>query len=292
MVATLTAGLVLAAGSDPFAVAYVHPADAGTALTLFPIVGKEVTVPAPPGLSNIGRAVSSPDGKTIYVLGSGGVWRNDLVQHRQSIVRGTSGFSAVWHFTMSGDRIFVSGILNIEGRVECGTYVIAPDSESPLKLLAGAFPDCGGGGGEVSPDGRTVLSHAGGDFALVDLESGKPQIVRGLRELKRDDVTWKGQAAWSPDGQWIAAFRDGSVVLVDVKTSRLRKIGRASGLIGWSPDSRKLLVSKSQISCLAYLYFESLAVIDLETGKENIIKSSHCNIVGGWVGWVDPEAVK
>ncbi|HVO99089.1 MAG TPA: hypothetical protein VMT15_13520 [Bryobacteraceae bacterium] len=90
----------------------------------------------------------------------------------------------------------------------------------------------------------------------------------------------------------VAAFRDGSVVLVDVKTSRLRKIGRASGLIGWSPDSRKLLVSKSQLSCMAYLYFESLAVIDLETGKENIIKSSHCNIAGGWVGWLDPGAVR
>jgi hypothetical protein len=291
-VATLTAGLALAAGSDPFAVAYVHPADTGTALTVFPIVGKELTVPAPPGLSNIGRAVSSSDGKTIYVFRSGGVWRNDLIPHRQSIVRGTSGFIAVWHFTMSGDRIFVSGSLNMEARIECGTYLITPDSESPLRLLAGAFPECGGGGGEVSPDGRRVLSHSGGDVALVDLKSGKPQIVSGLRDLKRDDVTWKGQAAWSPDGKWIAAFRDGSVTLVDANTLRLRKIGRASGIIGWSPDSRKLLVSKSQLSCLAYLYFESLAVIDLETGKENIIKSSHCNIVGGWVGWIDPEAVR
>jgi len=196
-VATLTARLVLAAGSGPFVVAYVHPADTGIALTLFPLVGKEVTVPAPPGLSNIGRAVSSSDGKTIYVLGRG-VWRNDLMQHRQSIVRGTSGFSAVWHFTTSENRIFVSGILNVEGRVECGTYVVAPDSEIPLRLLAGTFPDCGGGGGEVSPDGTLVLSHSGGDLALVDLKSGKPQIVRGLRDLKRDDVTWKGQGAWSP----------------------------------------------------------------------------------------------
>jgi hypothetical protein len=256
------------------------------------MAGKETTISAPPELSIIGRAVFGSDGKTIYLLGSGGVWRNDLKPPRRSIVRGTSGFSAVWHFTLSQDRILISGILKTQGGVECGTYEIAPHSESPRKLLAGAFPDCGGGGGEVSPDGKRALGHSGGHLALIDVETGALQIIPGLKGLTREDVTWKGQAVWSPDGKWIAAFHEGSVTLVELKTSRLRKLGRASGLVGWSPDSTRLLVSKSQFSCLPYLYSESLAVIDLQTGKESIIKSSHCNVSGGWAGWIDPEAVR
>lgn len=279
----------LFADSITFTAAYIHPGDHGHVLTLFPIAGKETTLPAPPGLLNNGRAVFGPDGRTIYALGSEGIVRIDLRPARQSIVHGTSGFTAIWHFTISQDRIFVSGILS---GAECGTYEIAPDDESPRRLLAGVFPECGGGGGDVSPNGKRLMGHVGADLALIDLETNTPHIIRGLKELTREDVTWKGQAAWSPDGKWIAACHDGSVFLVDLKTSHPRKIGGASGLIGWSPDSAYLLVSKSQLSCLGFLYFESLAVIDLRTGKESVIKSSHCKVGGSWVGWIDPEVVR
>ena len=288
----VTFGPVLAEDSLPLTVAYIHPGDHGPVLTLFPMAGKQTTIPAPPGLSNNGRVVFGLDGNTVYVVGSGGVWRNDLKPARQSVVRGTSVFNAIWHFTISQDRIFVSGILKTQSGTECGTYEIAPDTESPRRLLAGVFPECGGGGGEVSPDGKRVLNLSGPDLALIDLETGAPQFVRGVKDLTREDVTWKGQAAWSPDGRWIAAFHGGSVTLIDLKTSRPRKVGRADGLIAWSPDSTKLLVSKSQLSCLPALYFESLAVIDLKTSKERIIESSHCNVSGGWAGWIDPEALK
>jgi WD40 repeat protein len=246
-----------------------------------------MTVPAPSGLPNFGRTVFGPEGKTIFVLGSEGVARIDLKPAHRSIVRGTSGFTAVWHLTLTqpSGRIFVSGSLRTSGGVECGTYEIDPDAERPRKLLAGAFPDCGAGRGETSPDGRRVLGYAGGFLCVTDLATGASQLIRGLKGVS--------EGAWSPDGKWIGAIRDGIVFLVDPKTFRLKKIGKASeGSIEWSPDSTKLLVIRSQISCMPSLYFESLAVIDLQTGKESIIKSSHCNVSGGWVGWLDPDAVR
>jgi len=293
-IAVLTIPAALAADSTHFVAAYVHPGDHGPVLTLFPPAGKETTLAAPPGLSDIGRAVYSSDGRTIYALASDGVWRNDLRPPQQTFVRGTSSLINAWHFTVShpSGRIFVSSFMKTAGGSECGTYEIVPDSESPRKLLSGAFPGCGGGGGEVSPDGKRVLGHSGGDLALIDLETGTPEIIHGFKDISRQDAPWRGQATWSPDGKWVAVFRDGGVTVVDLKTFGLRKIGRASGLFGFSPDSTKLLVSKSQLSCLPTLYFESLALIDLQTGKEGIIKSSHCNISGGWVGWIDPEVVR
>jgi hypothetical protein len=102
----ITIGPALVADSIPFT---IHPGDHGALFTVFPLAGKETTIPAPPGLSNIGRVFGS-DGKTFYVLDSGGMWKNDLKPARSIIVPGTSGFTAVWHFTLSQDRIFISGI--------------------------------------------------------------------------------------------------------------------------------------------------------------------------------------
>jgi WD40 repeat protein len=287
--------LQLAMLAADFLPAYIHPGNHGPQLTLFPMIGAEITVPAPSGLPNGGRVVFGPDGKTIFVLGSDDVSIIELKPAHQSIVRGTSGFTAVWHFKLSqpSGRAFVSGLLRTPGGVECGTYQVDPGAERPRKLLAGTFPDCGGGGGDVSPDGARALSYSGGNLCLINLATGAAQAIDGLKGLGRDDVTWKHQVVWSPDGKWIAVARDGGIILVDPTTSRLKKIGGGgNSIVDWSPDSTKLLVLKSQLSCMTSLYFESLALIDLQTRKESIIKGSHCKVSGGFVGWLDPDAVR
>jgi hypothetical protein len=193
----------------------------------------------------------------------------------------------MWHLTILGPsgRIFVSGTVGTPEGFECGTYEIGPEADTPRKLLGGVYPDCGGGGGEVSPDGKSVLGHSGEFLCVTDLATGSARIIKGFG---------KGSvAAWSPDGKWIAVIRDGRVILVDPNTFKLRKIGGGGNLsIHWSPDGTKILADKSQLSCMPYLYFESLAVVDLQTGVESVIKSSHCNVSGGFAGWIDPEAVR
>src|ERR1017187_6986845 len=70
---------ILNAGSQSFSAAYIHPGDDGRPeLTLFPMVGKEITVPLPPGLSSsLTVNAFGPDGKSIYVQGFAldGVWK-------------------------------------------------------------------------------------------------------------------------------------------------------------------------------------------------------------------------
>ena len=74
-------------------------------------------------------------------------------------------------------------------------------------------------------------------------------------------------------------------------TSRRRNIGASgNGPVEWSPDSKYLLLLKSELRCSAY--FESLEVLDVENGKRSVIKSSHCEVGRGWVGWIDPDAVR
>jgi hypothetical protein len=84
-IAVLSILPVAADDSTHFIVAYVHPGDHGPVLSLFLSAGKETTLAAPPGLSNIGRAVSGYDGRTIYILASDGVWRNDLSPPQQTL---------------------------------------------------------------------------------------------------------------------------------------------------------------------------------------------------------------
>jgi len=95
---------------------------------------------------------------------------------------------------------------------------------------------------------------------------------------------------WSPDGRWLAAVRVGRIVLIDatIKAVRLKSF-RVSprGPVHWSPDSRYLLFAQSQLSCIAYIYAESLAAIDVETGRKIPIKSAHCAITWPVIGWLD-----
>lgn len=288
-----------------FNAAYIHPGDDGRSqLTLFPTMGPGITVPLPPGLSSsLTVNAFSPDGDAIYLQDSApggldGIRKIEFKPTRQSMVRGTAGIGTIWHLTVSqpSGSMFVSGLASTLRGAECGTFKIEQDIERPRKLLAGAFPECGGGGGEVSPDGTQVLGYAGGDLCLIDLASGAVQAIKGLKGISRDNVSWKGQVTWSPDGRWIVAALDHRrIILVDAKSPSKRKsLGSSgSGRAVWSRDSKHLLLLASQVRCAPSLgYFVSLEILNVETGERTVIKSSQCKVSGGWIGWIDPAAIR
>lgn len=137
----------------------------------------------------------------------------------------------------------------------------------------------------MSPDGKRVLGHQGNRLSLLDLETGIAHPLRADLKL----------GSWSPDGRWIAAISDtGRIVLIDATdTSQRRSLGPSrGGPVFWSPDSKFLLLVKSQLRCTLTLYFESLEVLNVETRKRRVIKSSRCEIIGGQVGWVDRDSVR
>ena len=180
----------------------------------------------------------------------------------------------------------VSGWSKEPGRGECGTYGIDPKTGRSEAILIGTYPSCGGAAGDVSPNGQSLLSYSSGELRVVDLRTGRSQLI-GMAD---------GVGTWSPDGKWIAALlkRGGAsgLVLVDaMNIAKRRMLGRAptSGYPVWSPDSRQLLLERSQSRCGDLL--SSLEAVDVESGTRVPITSSSCEIYTGVVGWVDSKVV-
>jgi hypothetical protein len=292
---------VRAASKYTFSAAYVHPENRRPVLSLFPIEGPALTVPLPAGLpESLTLNAFGPDGKAIYVQkadrSSDGIIKVEFKPARQSVVPGTVGLGTIWNLTVSqpSGRIYVSGLSKTRG--QCGTFEIDPDAGAFRILLVGAYPDCGGGGGAISPDGKRVLSYRDTELSVIDLETGTVEAIKGIagRATQRH-VTWPRTASWSPDGRWISTvFDNGGIVLIETTdTSKRRNLGSSGGApIIWSPDSRYLLLSRSESRCDQYVYFTSLESLDVETGRRRAIQSSRCEVGPGWVGWVDSEAVR
>jgi hypothetical protein len=301
------------AAAPSFCAAYFHPDGDGHLLTLFPTDGGEVMVPLPPGLPRGAGAIFGPAGKNIYVV-NGSSFHPEALREiqfgplRESVVPGTAGFGAIWHFTVAqpSGHIFISGALHplalppLRTDPECGTVEIEPDTGAQRKVLAGHPPGCGGGAGAVSPDGKRAITYSGGELGVVNLEGMAIQPIKGLGDrIGPNEVRWGSldgtHVTWSPDGKWITIILDRKLMLIDASdTSRRRRLGSLNnGTCVWSPDSKYLLLGKSHLRCaLAYGFFESLEVLEVATGKRTIIKSSRCKVGVGAVGWVDPEVVR
>jgi hypothetical protein len=209
---------------------------------------------------------------------------------RQETIRGTVGLGPVWHLAVSqqSGRILVSGGSKRRGNGECGTFEIDPATGDFRTLRVGVVPSCGGGGGPVSPDGKHVLTYSGKDLALLNMQTGAVEIMKGVGVGGWSGWTWLSGCTWSPDGRWIAAIRDGGVILIEAArpSHRIRRGGSGGGSVSWSPDSRLLLLSKSQLSCGLSLYFSSLEFLDVGTGRRTLIRSSHCQVAVPTVGWL------
>jgi hypothetical protein len=216
------------AASPSFEPGYVELDQGHQNLILFPIHGKdEVKIPLPetPALSANPHGVREYGGAgyAIYVLNSdpsAGMLKIEFDPPRISGIPGTFGFYSIWHLTVArpSERILVSGNAPGLRPGQCGIYEIDEAGGAPRQVLTGAFPECGGGGGPVSPEGKLVLGYAGGNVRVIDLATCATRVVRGLEGLTPGDVAWWHRVAWSPDGQWIAAAVKDRIVLIDART--------------------------------------------------------------------------
>jgi Tol biopolymer transport system component len=284
-----------------FDAALVHPADNKPVLTLFTTSGRQITIPLPPDLPpNLTVNAFSQDGRAIYVQEAAfperGVVKIEFRPTRRTTMRGMVGLRSVWSLTVpdQSGQVFFSGLSKSPG--ECGTFVVDPNSGALRSLLAGVYPDCGGGGGPVSPTGRKVLSYASKELEVIDLETGAVQSVRGIPgKASRSRVTWQNESKWSPDGRWISTIgADGRIELIEAADlSRQRNLGPSGGASPqWSPDSKYLLLLKSEFRCAQYLYFNSLESIEVATGRRKTVPGSRCEVGPGWYGWLDERAVR
>ncbi len=131
----------------------------------------------------------------------------------------------------------------------------------------------------ISADSTRALASYKGRLELVDLAQGKTEsLANGLFA-----------AAWSPDGEWLAAVEDGDqgrTILMDAKTLQRRRTLGASAL-GWSPDSHYLIGTKS-----CGPDFDTLETIDVGTGGRAIVESSRCQVNQATIGWVSKDVFR
>jgi hypothetical protein len=250
--------------------------------------GLKIPVALPTGLPINFRAITfSPDGRAIYgqetepLNRSIGILKIEFQPASQGVIPGSIGTGEVRCLSVSSSsrRIVISGWSWSQG--EGGIFEIDPDAGTSRALPAALPSLCGGAGGLTSPDGKRAVSHSGKKLELLDLNTRAVQPMKGV-----------GAAAfceWAPDGLSIACISNRRLFLVDATKPSQSKDLRTSGSgpVAWSPDSKRLLLMKSQVSCLPTLYGQSLEVMDLQTGKKVPVKSSHCGISGGSIGWVD-----
>ena|SRR5579863_994803 len=178
----------------------------------------------------------------------------------------------------SSHRIVFSGWSWSQGTG--GVFEIDRDAGTIRELPASLPSFCGG------PDGKPALEHAGKQLGLVDQGTGSVQTIKSIGA--------DASCEWAPDGRWIVCVNNRRLVLVDSSDpSRPRDLGTSgSGPVAWSPDSKRLLLVKSQASCLPTLHGQSLEVLDVQTGKGAPVKSSHCSILSGSIGWLDRAVAK
>jgi hypothetical protein len=261
-------------------------------LVVFPASGPSSHLDLPEKLGGNFRLLgSSSDGRAVYgqltfPKAWGGITKIEFDPIRLSVVSGSVGLgniSSLIESPQSG-RILVSASTMRNGNLECGDFEIDPAGGRFESLRIGAFPDCGG---PVSPDGTRELTTAKDQLRLLDFRTKTARVVR-------TKCSW---AAWSPDGRWIAAAigekGKSRVVLIDtVDPSKERTLATGEGPLVWSPDSKWLLLPKSQTSCLFSLFGESLQILSVDTGRKTVIPGSHCQIIGDIAAWISSDLVR
>ena len=274
---------------------YIPAATVEGMLTAFPASGTPVSILAP------GAPVAwAENGRSIFSAGGPrGIEKIDLVSGKTSIVEGSG---ALWGITdlavtQNLDRIVTCSRLGDFRRSQWAIVSFSLGEQVIRSFFPHPLNDSRWKAVTLSPDGTRALSILTSmvqpppdrdhrtELKLIDLETGAAKSL-GFNYLS---------AAWSPDGRWIAALRgaDGGgsyLVLLDPVHFRVKRFlgSILDGEINWSPDSRKLIVTKGLAACGPY--FATLFSLDVTTGKAEEIKGSRC-ILGaqGAVGWISAD---
>lgn len=270
-----------------FSPAYYQPGNPPH-LTLFPAGGNAVAIALPASMRGDMRVIRfDPGGRAMYAQSLDVFNRANTIEKiqfqpaRESAVPGSAGFGEVscLAFPQSSTKMIVSGWpWSYNGR---GAFELDPDTAAILPLPAGSPSLCGGAGGLLSPDGSRVVATLGKGLGVFPLGGGAAQKLRG--------TTAGTHCSWSPNAEYLACAVDGRIAMFKMKDlSKPRGLGRAGDApFEWSPDSHYLLLRTSPLSCMLTFYGESLAILDVETGKRAEVRSSHCTITGGNFGWLE-----
>jgi len=273
-------------GQRFFAPAFYDPGsvrDDSPKLQVFPLGSEPFTVALP---FQLGKPAASPDGTVLYAPRffdpSGpntGLYKIEFGPLRATRLHGSEGLTSVYGIAASSTKIVVSAGYLTNGLVSrCGLYELMLSSGDVHQILGNS--DCeylsswysiG-----LSPDSRRIIAVRKHRLELIDTETGAVQSLG-------DGFNY---AAWSPDGRWIAALDDQGehTVLIDAFTFIKRRTLPPSEVI-WSPDSHAILASGPHVHCP--LDFGTLELIDIESGKRSIIRSSTCRISMLVFGWIN-----
>src|SRR6476660_7915428 len=142
-----------------------------------------------------------------------------------------------------------------------------------------------------APDGQRVIVVARGDLYSVPAKDGAP------RNLSRTSNAHERDAAWSPDGKWIAYNSDATGENELYVRSQDGK-GEPTQLTNggdtyyyapkWSPDSKKLLWS-DRLQRLRYVDVASKAVTQVDQDKFGEIQGYNWSLDSQWITWARPE---
>jgi hypothetical protein len=276
-------GVVRAAGPPGFEAAYYGH----DAIYVFPDGGKEFSIRLPanvPATANLIGFASSGRSAYLQVPSAAVVHLSDeLIQVDFSPLRlfpvpGSGGLGEIISATDSlSGNLLVAAAYGQQGL--CGAYEV--DASNGTRRPIRTEPKCRFFITQVEPDGKRVLIADNLDFRVVDVLSGAIELI-GV-----------GRGAWSPDGAWLAIWNKGEATIFDGRAFSVRGRFRASSVDGhlvWSPDSKRILFAQQEDGCQGD--FESLAVLNIENGKEWVISSSHCMVINSRIGWVDVSGLR
>ena len=255
-------------------------------LYVFPLKGESFSVPLP---FQLGAFAASPDGTVLYGARffdpSGrntGLYKIEFGPARATKIAGSEGLASVYGIGASSTKIILSaGYLSGARLVSrCGLYELELSAGGVHKIVDNT--DCtylsAWGSISLSPDSERLIAVRKHRLELIDTQAGTIQTLG-------DGFYY---AAWSPDGRWIAALDTEHTVLINALALSQRRVLPKSEVI-WSPDSRSILASRSAMLCGPD--FGTLRLIDIESGRTSIIRSSTCRINQLVFGWVNVEAV-
>ncbi len=129
----------------------------------------------------------------------------------------------------------------------------------------------------LSPSGKRMLLEARGEILNLPVEDGEPV------NLTATTATREKNAAWSPDGRWVAFISDKTgeeeIYLVDQKAEEPWRQLTTGGFgyrmqLSWSPDSKWLLFADK---------FLRLNLVDAESGEITVIDQGEYD--DGWERW-------
>jgi WD40 repeat protein len=251
-------------------------------LEVFRSRGGAFTVGLPMAPSRIAYA---PDGKSLYSFGDArnrarrGLWRIEFDPVRLIAIADTDRFRMVNGFALSllQDIVVISGRYPDGDSSACGIFELDRQKRSVREIIENSTCDYPQSWVRLSlsPDSKRLVAYRKPRLELIDLATGM------IRSLGEGYIA----GAWSPDGKWLAVLESGGqnrTLLLDANSLTQKRVFGASN-VQWSPDSRYLLGARAGVCMVDWA---SIIVIDVNTGQEHPIASSHCKVNLNTTGWV------